>query len=523
MAGGLADKIADTGIVPPVPASMIAPEDAYIPVDAQGMGSDLDSLTNSVKKNMTGLFPQIATAEKQKADVAKTQALGEAKQLGDYRSQLADVLKENKPAPVDIGKPPAQPDNNSIKQFGSLASMLGVFASAFTKKPALNALNASAAAMNAQRAGDQDAYKEAYQQWKDNTELALKKHKVEMENLHDILELSKEDQSAALAQLKAYGVAQSSDAAGVLAQLGDWGEIGKWAHSMETAGKGLASLTGQLFSEEVQDFVKTHGRAPNVDEKLALKKKAEGKDTSLSDDVYNEKYKDDPAILQAARAYHSGATWQQVAPGWGKDNPKREATERKVAELWPDFNWTDAHTKMLGEQSGQRSLATQTKKIELASNMLEQSLPSMMDIAKKVGLGASTDINALYNTAKRHLSDQDFSNFSTQLRAVTSDYSQFIGRGRLTVHSDQEALRILNEDMGVTSLQGFVDAVNTEKSNVQRAIEITKEGKTEKADEKPANDLPDSAKSKLKKGVHTTFGNGQTWTLDDSDKPQQVK
>jgi hypothetical protein len=38
----------------------------------------------------------------------------------------------------------------------------------------------------------------------------------------------------------------------------------------------------------------------------------------------------------------------------------------------------------------------------------------------------------------------------------------------------------------------------------------------------PAATLPDTARQQLKKGVHTTFGNGQTWTLDDAGNPVQV-
>lgn len=478
MAGGLADKIADTGIVPPVPASMIAPEDAYIPVDAQGMGSDLDSLTNSVKKNMTGLFPQIATAEKQKADVAKTQALGEAKQLGDYRSQLADVLKENKPAPVDIGKPPAQPDNNSIKQFGSLASMLGVFASAFTKKPALNALNASAAAMNAQRAGDQDAYKEAYQQWKDNTELALKKHKVEMENLHDILELSKEDQSAALAQLKAYGVAQSSDAAGVLAQLGDWGEIGKWAHSMETAGKGLASLTGQLFSEEVQDFVKTHGRAPNVDEKLALKKKVEGK---------GQVTWDDDAIDAAARGVASGLPLSKVAPGIGRDNPNRDAIMNKAVKINPDLDLAKAETSFAGEMQQARTVGGIAGRIEFAANSLEQSLPLLRDAAKRVDLGKFTDYNSLVNYASTHTSDKNTEELLAAIQASMSDYASLIARNGIPTDATRaKATALLNENMGKGAIDGFIEQVERESKAQRKAVGMTKGQRGAAEDKAPA-------------------------------------
>src|SRR5260221_8584959 len=38
----------------------------------------------------------------------------------------------------------------------------------------------------------------------------------------------------------------------------------------------------------------------------------------------------------------------------------------------------------------------------------------------------------------------------------------------------------------------------------------------------PAAALPDAARSALKEGVHTTFGNGQVWTLRNG-QPERVK
>lgn len=275
MAQSAADQIIDAGDIPPVPASALGyDESAVIPVNTQGMGSDLDSFTDKAHKQMEALFPQIATAEKQKAEAQKTEAIGEAKQLESYRKKL-----ESLPAPSAFNPPPQPkaPENNPMQQFGSLASLIGIFASAFTKRPMVNALNSSAAAMNAQRAGDNEAYDRAYKEWQDQVKLALDHHNLEMENLHEILEMSKEDNGAALAQLKAFAVAQQSDAASVLSQLGDWAEIGKYFNSMKKAGTGLNNIKETLFTEGVQEFVQKNGRLPNAEEKAVILSRTEGK------------------------------------------------------------------------------------------------------------------------------------------------------------------------------------------------------------------------------------------------------
>jgi len=178
--------------------------------------------------------------------------MSEAQQWQEYRKQLAETYKQNAPEIPAANAPPAKPDNDNMKQFGSLASIIGIFASAFTKRPMVNALNASADAMKAEQEGNNDAYEKAYREWKDQNELALKRHDMEVERLQEIVELSKTDQAAALAQLKAYGAANGSDAAAILSELGDWSEIGKYVGSMQTAGLKIREVNAKIEEDNAK-------------------------------------------------------------------------------------------------------------------------------------------------------------------------------------------------------------------------------------------------------------------------------
>ncbi len=66
-----------------------------------------------------------------------------------------------------------------MEQFGSVGFIFAMAASAFTRSPMTSALNAGAAAMTAIQEGDEKAYKSAYQAWKDNSDLALKRFDME--------------------------------------------------------------------------------------------------------------------------------------------------------------------------------------------------------------------------------------------------------------------------------------------------------------------------------------------------------
>jgi len=439
----------------------------------------------------------------------------------EFAQKTIDKMEaEPKPKPPTMTPAPDMKDyqTDPMQSFGSGAGFLATFGSLLTRRPLTNALNAGAAVMNAANQKNAEGFKAAFDKWKLESENAWKMVDWDMEQYKAAL--GKDDTEA-----KIYASAHRNEtaSAAIQARMGEQYHkdmIKQLDNSRKPASKVFEYVEDSLAEEKAKR--EAQGLPAMTDKELdtrvlELTNEAQTmikKNGIMSDEQYNEKYKDDPEIKGLADSYSKGVPITQLAPGWGKDNPKREAVMRKAYEMNPDLDWADAHVKYVGNQSGARSLATQTKKIDLASNMLDTSLPSMLDAAKKVGLSTSTDLNTLYNTAKRHFSDKDFSNFSTQLRAVTSDYAQFIGRGRMTVHSDQEALRILSEDMGITSLQGFADAVNIERKNVDRAIKMTEGNKTsggaagKPPDTKHIKMLKDDPSEENKKYFDEAFGPG---------------
>jgi hypothetical protein len=87
-----------------------------------------------------------------------------------------------------------------VKAFGSVGSVFAMVAAAFTHRPMINALQGSAAAMDATREGDEKAYKDAYTAWKDNTELALKRHDMMRQEFEDAAKVGQTDIAAAKQQ-----------------------------------------------------------------------------------------------------------------------------------------------------------------------------------------------------------------------------------------------------------------------------------------------------------------------------------
>src|SRR5215472_1063256 len=79
------------------------------------------------------------------------------------------------------------------KAFASPISMFALLASAFTRAPAVNSLNALAAGMEAVKAGDQAAYDRAHEAWKQNNDLMKERFEMEREHFQDGMSLMKTD------------------------------------------------------------------------------------------------------------------------------------------------------------------------------------------------------------------------------------------------------------------------------------------------------------------------------------------
>jgi hypothetical protein len=71
-----------------------------------------------------------------------------------------------------------------MENFGSVGMIFAMAASAFTRTPMISALNAGAAAMQATAQSDEKAYKQAFDAWKSNSDLALKRFDMER-NLYE--------------------------------------------------------------------------------------------------------------------------------------------------------------------------------------------------------------------------------------------------------------------------------------------------------------------------------------------------
>lgn len=158
------------------------------------VGGDKSAISDLVKMQGARTAEDFAITRKADAQLTSDQARAE-------KAYTAEGVGHDELKPWDANKEHAKFEHDPIEGFGSVGGVFAMVASAFTKTPMDNAILGMAGALNSIKAGDEAAYERAYGSWKDNTKLALDRHKVQHDLYSDALSLMDHNQGAAQAKL----------------------------------------------------------------------------------------------------------------------------------------------------------------------------------------------------------------------------------------------------------------------------------------------------------------------------------
>lgn len=114
-----------------------------------------------------------------------------ARAIRDVEKSVANISLPDPPPTPELPPPPQPRFTSPMEEFGSIASTLGIFASLLTRRPLTSALNASAAAMQSIRQGDYTAYQTAMDQWKNQSDYAIKVADMQNQRYQQILDNTK--------------------------------------------------------------------------------------------------------------------------------------------------------------------------------------------------------------------------------------------------------------------------------------------------------------------------------------------
>jgi hypothetical protein len=171
-------------------------------------GKSLDDLTggsdaqyDAITKADLALTKQKIGAEGGMAAIQKRQDDAYAQRQERMLAQEGATMDDLKPwnAEKEMGKR----ETNLWEQFGSPGFVISMLASAFTAMPMNSALNAGAAAMNAINQGKMEDYHKAFDAWKENSNLTLKRLDIEEHEFNQIGDLRSKNMESWRAQATA--------------------------------------------------------------------------------------------------------------------------------------------------------------------------------------------------------------------------------------------------------------------------------------------------------------------------------
>lgn len=222
-------------------------------------GLDIDKLVR-------GSMPSSSVNEPKIVEGLKSAGEQEAKEKAPLYDKLFRADKENldrmhKAAdgitPVelkewDAKKAAKENTTDPMEQFGSFGMIATTLASAFTRRPMVNALNGAAAYMDAIKSKDQQGYDRAYQTWKDNTKLAIDRHNIQREAYEDASKRFSTDHTAYMSEMEALTAKYGDKRSQALLEGGYLKELEELHRSREAANRGMLGMVPELEKAHAQ-------------------------------------------------------------------------------------------------------------------------------------------------------------------------------------------------------------------------------------------------------------------------------
>jgi len=410
----------------------------------------------------------------------------ETQSVLEHNQKERESLSAIKP-PELTPVPEAPKEKTPWDKLNNLGVGLTFLGTALAKLPMQNSFDAVSGIIDSWNKKDSEKAKIQYDIWKANTDNALKLYDYQSKvRSEDLKRLRDGDESAikdyredalAVKDFTSAKVAESKDINMILQHEDRIAKVQedlrksqeKYDHQFPFYNKIIESLSDPEINKlPIKERAELYKKLSDLGQKGSDKK-------VISDEDY-KKFKELPEIVGAAESLHEGMMSDPTLRGMGANAPQREAAMRLFHEKYPEDNLATNALNYKLKQKEISQFANTDLQLKSASNLLDSSLPSLLDAAKQYGISDKTDLNKIRNFYQQHMSDPAYNNFRSQLRAVISDYAILTGRGKQTVHSDDEAMKILNDSMGLGSLEGFKRAATTEMKNISAANEKTKQG-----------------------------------------------
>jgi hypothetical protein len=168
------------------------------------------------------------------------------------QQQKIEALQQQEAARPDAADtpPPQIPQPDPVRGFASAASIFALIAAAFTHTPAAAAMDGLAASINARNKNDMDGYQKAYDQWKEQTDITLKRDAEHRAKVNQALELMQSDAAAGEAAFKTINTEYGDEKSDIYAQTRDWASVAQIGMERERLSLEMAKNAREIEAQK---------------------------------------------------------------------------------------------------------------------------------------------------------------------------------------------------------------------------------------------------------------------------------
>lgn len=236
-------------------------------------GLDVDRIVRGAMPQATVNVPKVQSGLKEVGrEEAAAKGSASDRMIGDLNKDVTGVHKAYEGIdPVDVkpwdaAKAKEQFSTDPVKEFGSLGMIAVTLASAFTRQPMINSLNAAGSYLEARNKKNDKDMENAYKAWKDNTELAIKRHDMQRQGYDDAIKLMNVDRTKGAAELEALAAKFGDKRTQVLLEGGYIKELIDYQNSQRQAYAGMAQMLPQLETlnakRQAEQYLTEQGKNP---------------------------------------------------------------------------------------------------------------------------------------------------------------------------------------------------------------------------------------------------------------------
>ena len=479
--------------------------------------TSIDKATGpKISDMLAGMFTDTPEEKQAKAKLDTATATAEegiktGREQGNQ--QYGAILAEKPQTPPALEdapeKPPAYQSDSPLKNFGGLATIIGVFGGMLTRQPLVASLKAASSAMSAYHSRNLEDYQQAVEEWKTNADYTSKLVDWRLKAYEAASKQSGDNVAAHQAAIQAIAANTQDDVTlQTLAQKGYAATIDhidkqrdallKWdenkARLAETAQQHEETMRNH---KEMEDIARGKSSASGDTEKdvasiadAEIAKQEKLKGTPLTDaekaqiriDARTKAKEgviisDDAADLAADRVL---AGDERATTGMARSTGNITKVTNSIVKLAKERNMDGAAiaakvAEFAGAMAGERTLATRTTNMEIAANEVKNMAPLALSASATVDRTQYPSLNKIIISAQKGTGDENVVRFGLAANSLIYTYSKFLNPTGIPTDADKaRATEILETAWSKGQFAAAIDQIRKEIESGQAALASTK-------------------------------------------------